>query len=185
MDGSLGMATLFDLQTLGETREYFGRFLGDTCVRAVGTESVCVVEEGAEDLEWRQWALGGDLIATEVVEVELVDALLRGGEVGVNLESVEVTDDEQGRIAEVFAVVVELLVGCLEVLVLLTAALFVLPGEVIAPPDIGESIAAVDLGDGLFEGEAFADAVGRGWVGLAEHVAEIYEVRLRSAAFGQ
>jgi hypothetical protein len=105
--------------------------------------------------------------------------------VGVNLESIEVADDEQGRIAEVFAVIVELLVGCLEVLVLLSAALFVLPGKVIAPPDIGESIAAVDLRDGLFEGETLADAVGRGWVGLAEHLAEIYEVRLRSAAFGQ
>jgi hypothetical protein len=58
----------------------------------------------------------------------------------VDLESIEVTDDEQGRIAEVFAVIVELLVGCLEVLVPLTAALFVLPGKVIAPPDIGESM---------------------------------------------
>lgn len=165
VDGSVGMAALLDLQTLSQTREDLGRFLGDMCVRAVGTQSVCIVEEGAEDFEWRQRALGGDLIAAELVEVELVDALLRGGEVGVDLESIEVADDEEGRIAEVFAVIVELLVGCLEVLVFLTSTLLVLPGEVIPPPDIGESIAAVDLGDGLFEGEAFADAVGRGWVG--------------------
>jgi hypothetical protein len=148
------------------------------------SSSICIVEEGAEDLEWRQRTRSGDLIAPEVVEVELVNALLRGSVVGVYLESVEVADDQERRIAEVFPVVVELLIGSLQIFVLLASALFVLPSEVITPPYISEPITAVNLGNGFFEGESLADSVRGGWVRLAEHRAQIYEVRLRSATLG-
>jgi len=68
------------------------------------------------------------VVAVEVVEREGVDALAGSGEVGVNFESLEVADDEEGRIAEIFAVVVKLLVGLLESFVLTLALVF--PGEV-------------------------------------------------------
>jgi hypothetical protein len=53
----------------------------------------------------------------------------------------EVRDHEQWRVAKLFAIIVDLLVGALQVLVVA----FVLPGEVIAEPDICKAFAAVDL----------------------------------------
>ena len=98
----------------------------------------------------------------------------------MDLEAVEVADDEQRRIEEVFAVVEELFVGFFEVLVLA----FVLPGEVAAHPDVGVALASAGFGDVFFEGVTFALGVGFGGLRLAEHLAEIEEVRLGAAALG-
>jgi hypothetical protein len=87
------------------------------------------------------------VVAFEVGEIELVDTLFCVGEVGVDLETVEIGDDEKRRIEEVFAVVVELFVSSFEIFV----RTFVLPCEMIAEPDVGEAFTAVYLGDGLFE----------------------------------
>jgi len=60
---------------------------------------------------------------------------------------------------------------------------FVLPGEVVPEPDVGEAFAAIDLVEGLVEGVAFAGGVGSCGMRLAEHVAKVDEMRLRAAAF--
>lgn len=63
------------------------------------------------------------------------EGLLSGvGEVGVDLEAVEVADDEQGRIFEGGAVLVELFAGLGEIF----AFAFVFPAEEIFFPDIAQ-----------------------------------------------
>ncbi len=118
----------FEFEALGEAAEELCRFQGDLRVSAFGAEDVVIAEEGAEDIEGRQGAGCGDLVAVEVVEREGVDARGGCGEVGVDLEALEVADDKQGRVAEVFAVIVELLVGLFKVFELA----FVFPCEVVA-----------------------------------------------------
>lgn len=181
VDGCVGVAALFDFEALGEAGEDLGGFLGDEGVGAVGAEGVGVAEECAEDFERWKRAGGGGLVAVEIGEIEGVDALAGGGEVGVDFEAVEVADDEERRVAEVLAIVVDLLVGGLEVLVLA----LVLPGEVVAEPDVGEAFATVDLVQGLVEGVTLTGGVGCSGMRLAEHVAEIDEVGLRAAAFAE
>ncbi len=160
-------AALFDFEAFGEAGELAGGILGDLGVGALGAEEVGVAEEGAEDGKGWERAGGGRFVEIEVVERESVDALRGGGEIGVDLETVEVTDDEQGRVAELFAVVVELGVGFFQVFVFA----FVLQGKVVAEPNIGEALAAAGFGDGFLKGVALARGVAGGWVWLAEHVA--------------
>ena len=121
------------------------------------------------------------MVAFEVGEVEGVDALGGGGEVGVDFEAVEVADDEKWRVAEIFTVVIDLLVGGFEIFMLA----LVLPGEVVAKPDVGEAFGAGGLGEGLIECVALAGGVGGCGMRLAEHVAEVDEVRLRATAFAE
>jgi hypothetical protein len=54
---------------------------------------------------------------------------------------------------------------------------------VITHPDIGEAFATAGAADRLLKGVAFAGGVGGRRVRLAEHVAEIDEVRLSRGAF--
>ena len=119
------------------------------------------------------------MVALEVGEVEGVDALFGVGEVGVDLEVVEVGDDQERRVEEVFAVVVELLVGGLKVLV----RAFVFPGEVVTEPHVGKAIAAVNLGDMFLEGVALAVGIVVGGFGNAEDFAKFVEVGLLALAF--
>lgn len=97
----------------------------------------------------------------------------------MDLEVVEVGDDEQRRIEEVFAVVVELLVGGLEALV----RAFVFPGEVVTEPDVGKSVATVNLGHVLLEGVAFAVGVVVGRFGDTDDFTKLVEVGLLALAF--
>ncbi len=110
-----------------------------------------------------------------------MDLLDRAGEVGVDFEAVEVADDQQRRVFEVFAVLEELLVGGGEVFVLA----FVFPAEVAAHPDVGPALAAVGFLDAALERVPRAFGVGGGRLGLAEQVAEVEEVLLAGAALGE
>ena len=116
------------------------------------------------------------MVAVEVVEREGVDALASSGEVGVDLKALEVADDEEGRVCQLFTVVVELLIGLLEVFVLA----LVFPGEVVAEPDVGKAFAAARFADVLFESEALAGGIGGGWMRMTEEVAKIDEMGLRA-----
>jgi len=98
----------------------------------------------------------------------------------VDLEGFEVADDEEGRVVESFAVVVELVVSLFEVFVLA----FVLPGEVIATPDIGEAFAAAGFAYVFLEGVVFAGGVDVGRPGLVEDFAEVIEMGLGAGVFG-
>ncbi len=127
-------------------------------------------------------------------------------EVGVDFEAVEVADDQEGRILEVFAVLEELFVGGSEIFVFA----FVFPAEVASEPDVGPAVASgcwrfwlggslalpsgvcfsivvVNCGfaDTAFEGVPSAFGIGGGRFGLAEEVAEVEEVLLACAALGE
>ena len=110
------------------------------------------------------------------VEVECVDAFARGGEVGVDFEAVEVAYDEEGRVAQVNAVVVELLVSFLEGFVLAFALVF--PGEAVAQPDVGEAGSSTGLAYVLFEGVALASGVRLSGCLLAQELAKFVEMGL-------
>lgn len=103
-----------------------------------------------------------------------------GGEVGVDLEVREAGDDEQGRVAEGFAIVVELLVGALEVAVVALCT----PRRSGCGARRRRSLAGVGFGDALFKSVALADGVLPGGCGLAEEGAEVEEVGRRAEAFG-
>ena len=120
------------------------------------------------------------MVAFEIGEIESIDALGGGCEVSVDFEAIEVAYDQEGRVAEILAVVVDLLVGGFQVFVLA----LVLPGEVVAEPDIGEAFAAASLADVFFEGVIFSGGVGCGRMGLAEHLAEVDEMGLGAGILG-
>ena len=52
-------------------------------------------------------------------------------------------------------------------------------------PDIGPALAAAGFADAAFEGVEGAFGVGRGGLGLAEHVAQVEEMLLASAPLGK
>ena len=132
-------------------------------------------------MEGGEAAVGEGVGGGEVGQGEGVDALDGVGEVGVDLEAVQVAHDEEGRAGEVFAVLEKLLVGRGQVLVLA----LVLPGEVAPVPDVGVAFPAAGLGDALLEGVEGAALVGGGRVGLAEDFAQVAEVGLGGGAFGE
>lgn len=111
----------------------------------------------------------------QVLEVVGVDGLVRAGEVGVDLNALDVADYEEGWVAEVVTVEQELAVGVAEV----AAWGLVLPGEGIALPHVGEAAAAGCLLHVAFERVVFAGWVGFDWCRDVEEAAEVVEVRLR------
>jgi hypothetical protein len=93
--------------------------------------------------------------------------------------AVGVGGDEEGGIAEGFAVEEELLVGFVEVVV----SAFVFPDEFVFVPDVGTAaIAAYFIGGG-FEGEEFAVGVGVEGSRVADELADVEEVGLGGGDF--
>ncbi len=128
-----------------------------------------VAEEGAGNGEGRERAGGGGLVAGEVVKGEGVNALGGGGVVGVDLEVGEVGDDEERRVAEGLAVVVELPVGALEIAVVA----LVFPGKVVAHPDVGESLPALDFSmcfSKAYRSPVESVAAGVGWPSMSQRL---------------
>ena len=154
---------------------------GDRLADRAGLELLRGDEDRADDLEVPGVA--------ELLEADLVDLLPGGGEVGVDHQAVHVAGDEERRVLEVGAVLVELEVGGVEVLVLA----LVLPGEVAALPDVGPAVRAVLLRSALLEGEEVAGGVDPGaiyWIalrawGVVEEIAEVEEVLLGGGALGE
>src|SRR5450759_3279264 len=124
---------------IGEVlRGAFGQLLAQS--RRAQTLGVC--EDSPEDAQ--RFARVG----REIVEGEAVDPRHGVGEVGVDLEAGEIAYDEKRRVAQSLAVAVELRVGRGEVL----ALALVLPGEVVAHPDVGPAVATFGLAGALLEG---------------------------------
>jgi hypothetical protein len=98
----------------------------------------------------------------------------------MHLEALEVADHQQRRIAQILAIIVELLVGLLQALVLD----LVFPCKVVAEPYVGKAGAAARLADALFKGVALTRRISLGGALLAEEFAQIAEVRLRAGALG-
>ncbi len=59
----------------------------------------------------------------------------------------------------------------------------VLPGEAVVSPDVGPAVPAAGLGRAALEGVPLAGGIVVKGLGLAEQVAEVVEVGLRSGAF--
>lgn len=123
----------------------------------------------------------GGAVLQQIGQLEAVNLLGRVGEVGVYLESVQVADHQERRILQVLAVLEELLIRGPQVFV----PALVLPGEVPALPHVGKAMPAKGLGDALLKGVACARLVGLYGMGLAQHLAEVAEVRLRGGALAQ
>jgi|GEM_PF-6599023 len=106
-----------DAHAVGQGREAFGHVLGDCFDRLAGFQGVRIGEQLAESVQVGR--LG------QVIEIKGKNDGRLGGEVGVNLEPVQVADDEQRRVLQVLTIKEKLLVRLLQ-----TAALaLVFPGE--------------------------------------------------------
>ena len=156
-------------EALGELGEVAGGLLGDLGGLDARSELLGRGEDGPERRERFRWVVGG-----QVVEGDGVELRAEVGEVGPDLDRVEVGDDEERRVAQVLAVAEQLDVGGLQVL----ALALVLPAEEVLLPDVGEAVSPTRLGDGLLEGVVVAGRVGLVGRRLAEHPAQVDEVFL-------
>ena len=162
---------------VGDELEGVGGFPGDLLGVAAGVQAFRLVEHGAQPGPFL--GTGGDITMAEAV-----DALFGIGEVGMDFPMVDVSDDQQGRIFQVFAVTLQLLVGGAEVFVFVGR--FVFDGEVVFVVDIGESVAVGGF-DRRLKYELFAGlgrAVAAGHLD-ADQVADIAKMRLRALFFAE
>jgi hypothetical protein len=159
----------------GQLGEVAGGGLGDLGRLERGAQLLGRGEDGPEDREGLR-RIG----RREVVEGDDLGDRGEAGEVGPDLDRLEVGDDEEGRVLQRVAVALELEVGGLEVLPLA----LVLPGEEAALPDVGEAVAALQLLGPLLEGVPGALGVGVGGSGLTQDAAQVDEVGLRGRALG-
>lgn len=151
---------------------------GDLCGVAVGMEAFGVFETVAQEFE------DGGFVG-DVGIGEAVDALFGVGEVGMDFPCGDVGDDEEGRVAKLFTVTEQLLVGVGEVTVF--AGGFVFDGEMAFVEDIGETLRTGVFLDAIFKGEDFAgriDSVRTGAI-MADKFTEFGEVQLIALAFAE
>jgi hypothetical protein len=102
---------------VGQLGELLRDFLGDLVGGLAGAERVGIGEGSLEQIERRR--------ISDVEQRKAVDFLGRVREVGVDFEAVQVADDEQRRVFQVFAIKLKLLVRFVEV----PALFLVFPGE--------------------------------------------------------
>ncbi len=161
-------------ESLGERAEEAGGLFRHLRRREIGPERFRVAHDRVEDAERLLRC------RREVGEREPMDARGRAREVRVHFEAVEVADDEEGRVVERLAVVVQLAVGGREVL----ALALVLPGEVAALPDVGEAVTSAELLGTLLERVRVAGRIGLVRRRHAEHPAQVDEVLLGGGPLG-
>ena len=121
------------------------------------------------------------VVGRQVVERDRRQDRAEAGEVGPDLDAVEVADDEQRRVAQVILVVEELEVRGLEVLLVA----LVLPGEEAALPDVGEAVPSPGLLHPALEGVLLAGGIGLVGRGLPHHPAQVDEVLLGRGLLGR
>lgn len=168
-------------QTLRQPGELRRRPLGDAGAGEGGSQPLRLGEQRSQHLQRRQRRCCGRGRCRQVGQGEGVRPLGRAGEVGMHLESVQVAHHQQRRVVKILAVLQQLLIGGGQVL----ALALVLPAEMVLEPDIGPAVAAAALGRPLLKAEEGAALVGGGRSRLAEHVAQVNEMRLRGAALGE
>lgn len=161
-------------EPLGQCGEPACHVLGDLRTRLLRLQRLWIFHRCAKQTQ----RLGRRI--QKIIQREIVDDLPRTGEVRVDLESVQIAHDEQGRILQRLPVLQQLLVRVGKV----RALLLVLPREAIPLPDVGESLPSFLLLGALLECVPFA-----GWVRLVgcrytDHPAEVDEVLLRGGALG-
>ena len=155
-------------QLLGERREVLRCLRRQFVACLARLQFLRMLHDGAEQPQ------GLSRTCQETFEIELVDNRGSVREVGVYVETVKVADHEQRGILERLAVLQQLVIGCLQVLVLA----LVLPGEVAALPHVGEAVATAGLLRALLKGVPVAGRVGLVRRHHAEHAAKVDEVLL-------
>ena len=178
-DGGKGA---LQLEPLCQVEEVGGGCAGDRNCDDFRAELVVVAKDVAKNFQGRKGAGGGVLVDKEVVEGECEFARRGVLELGVHDETNEVADDEDGRILKAFVVLIELLVGLIEV----SASGFVFPCEEASPPNVSEAdIVRSGLGDPLFIGVTRSDVVILRGMRDAEDFTKIAKVGLGARFFGQ
>jgi hypothetical protein len=155
------------LQPAAEFTEALGDLAGQFLRRDAGLERLGAFEHLAQEVE-----LGG---LVQVIQTELDLPRDRVRPIGVDDDPLHVGHDEVGRVLQVQGVGLELAQGGVQVLVLA----LVLPAEAALAPDIGPAVTAADLLGAALEAVGLAFRVGVRWGGLAKHVTQVDEVRLR------
>ena len=154
----------------GERRR---RALGKRLPRLAGTQALRVGE--------RPLQLVARGPVGQAVQPELVDPADAVGPVCMDAEPQHVRDDQQRRILQGQRVLPELRESGVQV----GALALVLPGEVVALPDVGPAVAAGVLARAALEAVTRAGRVGFGGGWLAQQPAQVDEVLLRRRALLQ
>ncbi|MDX1417452.1 MAG: hypothetical protein R3293_24825 [Candidatus Promineifilaceae bacterium] len=162
-------AVLF--HAVGDADEGVGRGFGDLGLGFVRAQFKGIEKGVAQQVE--------ATAVEDVFEADLVLARGIAGEVGVDLDGVDVAGDEQRRVVQRFAVELQLAVGAFEVFV----RSFVFPDEVIAKIDVGESFLAAGFNGLRFEGEVAAAGIVFDGCGVVDQTADVVEVGLGSGRF--
>ncbi len=162
-----------DAHALGQAGEALGHVLSDRLGGLAGFQGVGIGEKLTEDV--KVFRLG------QLVQVESVEDGWLGREVGVDFEAVEIGDNQQRRIFQVFAIELKLLVRFEEV----AAFALIFPGEVALVPDVGPSLAAAGFMHAALEGVPGALGIGLGGFRLTQQLAKVEKVLLGRAALGE
>ena len=158
-------------QALRQRRESRRRALGDSLPGLAGPQPFGI---GKRPLE-----LVAHNRVRQVFQLELVGKADAVGPVGADAESQHVGDDKQRRVLQRQRVLAELGEGGVQVGV----RALVLPGEVMALPNVGPAIAAGFLARAALEAVVLAGGVGLGGGRLIQQPAQVDEVFLRRRAF--
>jgi len=114
-------------------------------------------------------------IAANVGQAKAVNYLLGAGEVGMHFPAVAIGDGQQRRVAQVFAVLEELVVGGGEV----GATALILDTKLTGPPYVGEAATATNFAGTTLEGIEIAAWINITRLRLTEGFAEVEPVLLR------
>ena len=157
-------------QCLGHRRQGSGGALRERLPGLARPQPLGVGERALEPIARRR--------VGEVVKAELIGLADAVRPVGADAEPQHVGDDQQRRILQRQGVLPELP----ECSVQVGAVALVLPGEVVALPDVGPAVAAGVLAGATLEAVGVAGRVGLGRGRLAEQAAQVDEVLLGGGA---
>jgi len=105
-------------QADGELGKLRGRRFRDAGGGVLRAELLGIGEGVFQDFQRRNSASGRGRIGKQIVQGEAVDVRAGSGEVGMDLKTLQVTDHQQGRILQVFPVIIELEIRRIQVFVL-------------------------------------------------------------------
>ena len=160
-------------QSLGKRGEGRCGLLGERLPRFAGPQALRVRE--------RPLQLVARGRVRQVVQPELVHPADAVGPVGVDAKPQHVRDDQQRRVLQRQRILTKLREGGVQV----GALPLVLPGEVVALPDVRPAVAARVLARAALEAVVLAGRVGLRWRRLVQQPAQVDEVLLRRRALLQ
>ena len=170
MRDSLGVVAA-SAQRFGERGEFLGGFPGDIGPGDAGAQRLGVLEDRFEDLAFVE--------VDQFIHGKTDFALHRVGEIGVDHDRLQIGHHQQRRVLQGIGVHFQLFVGAFETLV----RAFGFPAEKAFFPDIRPTLAAGGFAGAVFVGEPGVLGVGFARGLMPDQPAEVFEERLRVAAF--